>query len=514
MNKLATTDNSTYIQDGLTVVVIGASGDLAKKKTYPSLFSLYCQNLLPRDTLIWGYARSAKTHSSFRNHIKQHLLKNTGAADDDKTSNELVDSFLSCCYYNRGKSYGDEEAWKRLDCIVTEHEMISPQKSHHNRLFYMATPPNVFGEIAGAIKKYSMQREETGWSRVVIEKPFGRDSQSCKDLLQTISTHFDERHLYRIDHYLGKEVVQNILIWRFGNSIFERIWDRHTVQSVHIIFKENFGTEGRGGYFDNYGIIRDLLQNHLLQILMLVAMEAPAFPADDEGHPPDTTDELIRDTKFKVLESMPNIELEDCLLGQYKGYTDDETITNKDTNCPTYAAVKCHVNTRRWGTVPFVLEAGKALDERLCEVRIQFRQSPVIRAMFPKDHDIPQNELVMRLQPNPAIYLTANIKSPGFGVSPMPIEVGMDYASLPGDNNPDAYTRLLLDVLRGRQGNFLRGDELQRSWEIFTPLLQRIESENIRPLQYDYGAAGPAERDLFLKQKMGVSKPSVMQSAL
>lgn len=388
---------SEHLEDGLTVFVIGASGDLAKKKTYPSLLALYEQNLLPQDTLIWGYARSEKSHEELREQIKPYLIKNV--------EESVVDSFLSRCYYKRGKSYGDEQAWKELSTHVQEHEASSATRQH-NRLFYMAIPPNVFGETGLAIKKTSMQDEAKGWSRLVIEKPFGHDLESCQELLSTLSSQFDEHHLYRIDHYLGKEIVQNLLMFRFGNSLFEWIWNRNAIQKVTISFKEPFGTEGRGGYFDNYGIIRDILQNHLLQVLTLVAMEPPpvAEGVDAKDH--------IRDAKNNVLQSMSVIDLDDCLLGQYKGYSDDETISNKDTNCPTYAAIKCFVNTPRWANVPFVLEAGKALNERLCEVRIEFRDAPASEFMFP-NRELPRNELVMRLQPDPSISFTSNIKKPG-----------------------------------------------------------------------------------------------------
>jgi glucose-6-phosphate 1-dehydrogenase len=435
------------------------------------------------------------THQELRQQIQPYLDKEAHAA--------VIEAFLARCYYKKGKSYGDEIAWKELTDLVEEHEAGFPEKPKHNRLFYMATPPNVFAETGTAIKKVAMQQEGDGWSRLVIEKPFGRDLESCQELLQTLAKHFDEHHLYRIDHYLGKEVVQNILIWRFGNTLFEWFWNRNAIQSVHIVFKEDFGTEGRGGYFDSFGIIRDILQNHLLQVLVLLAMEPPTLA--DGAH----AGEYIRDAKHNLLMSMSEIKLEDCLLGQYKGYADDETITNKETSSPTYAAIRCFVNTRRWAGVPFVLEAGKALDERLCEVRLQFRDPPAATTLFP-NRFLPRNELVMRLQPNPAIYMKTNIKSPGFAFSPMPVAMGMDYETLPSeDDSPDAYARLILDVLRGHQGSFVRSDELERSWEIFTPLLHRIEQNDIRPLMYISGSTGPEERADFM-DRMGI-EPSAMQ---
>ena len=231
-----------------------------------------------------------------------------------------------------------------------------------------------------------MQNPRKGFSRLVVEKPFGRDLESCKALFETLSAHYEEHQLYRIDHYLGKEMVQNLLTLRFGNAMWE--WNRNTLQSVVISFKEPFGTQGHGGYFDSYGIIRDVLQNHLLQVLTLVAMEPP-MKMDGE---------CIRNAKVAVLKAIPKVQLEDCLLGQYEGYMEDPTIENKDTNTPTYAAVCVEVQTPRWAGVPFLLEAGKALEERKCEVRIQFRAPPGVL-------HVARNELVMRLQPDPAIYM-------------------------------------------------------------------------------------------------------------
>jgi glucose-6-phosphate 1-dehydrogenase len=358
------------------------------------------------------------------------------------------------------------------------------------------------------LKKTAMATR--GWTRLVIEKPFGHDLESCQALTQQLGKEFEEHQLYRIDHYLGKEVVQNLFTLRFSNTWLEYMWNRNAVSAVHIVFKEPFGTMGRGGYFDASGIIRDILQNHLLQVLTLVAMEPPTSMQGND----------IRDKKVEVLEAMSTLTIDDCLLGQYEGYTDDDTIQNKDTNTPTYAAIQCRVNTRRWEGVPFILEAGKSLDERVCQVRIQFHPVP----------GLPRNELVMRLQPDPAIYMRyvlllngkreykalvshvfqycrTNVKTPGFATSPTQVSLGMEYNTEfdSQHNNPGAYTRLLLDVMRGRQGSFVRSDELEKSWAIFTPLLHKIEREDIRPHLYKQGSAGPAERTDFMK-RMGVSE--------
>jgi glucose-6-phosphate 1-dehydrogenase len=408
-----------------------------------------------------------------------------------------VQDFLAKCFYHSGSSYGDENAYMEMMGHIQSYEHLTVS-SACNRLFYLAIPPNVFGETGVTIKKVAMS--VTGWTRVVIEKPFGRDLKSCQDLLEQLAGQFDEGHLYRIDHYLGKEVVQNLSLFRFGNSWLEWLWHRDAIQSVLLTFKEPFGTEGRGGYFDHYGIIRDILQNHLLQVLTLVAMEPPA----------DHSGDSMRDAKTNVLKAIQPIDLEkDVRLGQYDGYADDETIKNKDTNCPTYAAIRCWIDTPRWKGVPFIMQAGKAMDDGVCEVRIRFRApSSTIHTIRPPSRQaLETNELVMRLQPNPVLEMKTNIKTPGLSGIPMPAKLSLSYNELiegpdAVGNNPDAYTRLLLDVLRGRNGSFVRDDELHRSWEIFTPLLHLIEQENVRPESYQYGSEGPSGIAKWLEEKM------------
>jgi glucose-6-phosphate 1-dehydrogenase len=295
----------------------------------------------------------------------------------------------------------------------------------------------------------------------------------------------------QIDHYLGKEIVQNMQVFRFGNTVWEWMWNRNAIENVTFTFKEPYGTDGRGGYFDHYGIIRDILQNHLLQVLTIFAMEPPEA---DDG-------DSIRNAKTEVLNHMEPILLENTLLGQYNGYADDPTIQNKDTNCPTYAAIRCFINTPRWKGVPFLLQAGKAMDEQLCEVRVRFKTPPTLRSVQKQAKQLTPNELVLRLQPNPSLELHSNIKTPGLSSTPMPAIMKMNYDDdIPNLSNPDAYTRLLLDVLRGKNGSFVRNDELRRSWEIFTPILHAIERDNVRPFPYDYGSNGPEVRESWFEE--------------
>mmetsp|Transcript_53017 Transcript_53017/g.128630 ORF Transcript_53017/g.128630 Transcript_53017/m.128630 type:complete len:609 (+) Transcript_53017:451-2277(+) len=516
----------------LSIVVVGASGDLAKKKTYPSLLHLFSEQLLPKHCVIWGYARSKKTNEEFRNHLKPYLMKTfQKTIDGDGLERETtVDDFLKMCFYHSGSSYGDEGAYESLIGQIETFENDSSSQIRNsadadvdgtsNRLFYLAVPPTVFAESGAVIRRVGMTKVATvsddrdldnnssnGWTRVVIEKPFGHDLDSCNDLLGKLSSQFDERHLYRIDHYTAKEVVQNLMIFRFGNPLWEPIWNSKYIQSVTISFKEPFGTEGRGGYFDSFGIIRDILQNHLLQVLTLFAMEPPS--GDDEHS--------IRDAKVDVLKNMEVLSLDDALLGQYDGYSDDPTIHDKETNCPTYASLRCSVNTPRWKGVPMILEAGKALNEKLCEIRVRFRNSENLSSVRRSAKRLGPSELVMRIQPKPALEIHTNIKSPGLSTQPTMSVMKMNYEDdIPNMSNPDAYTRLLLDVLRGNQGSFVRDDELRRSWEIFTPLLHAIENSRIRPEPYDYGSDGPPQRKMWMEVMTGAasSSPTKLKSSL
>jgi len=377
-----------WLQAGLAIVVMGASGDLAKKKTYPSLLHLYNDHLLPKDTIIWGFARSKISDIELRQKLRPYLEKSGPYTSD------TIDDFLSMCFYQRGRSYGDNQAFQQLANSLRYHEDRYPMKFSHNRLFYFAIPPNVFATTGVAIKQHAMAQK--GWTRMIIEKPFGRDLESAEEIISVLSQNFEEENLYRIDHYLGKEMVQNLLVLRFGNLWFEKLWNRDNIECVLLTFKEPFGTEGRGGYYDQYGIIRDIIQNHLLQVLTLLAMECPHKADGPEAG------ESIRDAKVNVLNSIPPIIVDDVFLGQYEGYTDDPTIENKDSNTPTFAAIRCFVQNPRWAGVPFIMKAGKALNERKAEMRIQFKDAPASEFLF--DKKCPRNELVMRLQPDEAIY--------------------------------------------------------------------------------------------------------------
>ncbi|KAH9290671.1 hypothetical protein KI387_034788, partial [Taxus chinensis] len=379
---------STSESGCLSIVVLGASGDLAKKKTFPALFNLYHQGFLPpTDVHIFGYARTQLSNDGLRDRIRGYLKP--AKANSDKEPSEFVSDFLSLVAYVSG-SYDSEEGYLKLDKEIAEYEESkSGKEGLSRRLFYLALPPSVYPKVCKMIRHYCMNQR--GWTRVVVEKPFGKDLNSAEDLSNQLGELFREEQIYRIDHYLGKELVQNLLVVRFANRFFLPLWNRDNIDNIQIVFREDFGTEGRGGYFDEYGIIRDIIQNHLLQVLCLISMEKPV----------SLTPEHIRDEKVKVLESVQPIRDEDVVLGQYEGYTEDPTVA-KDSKTPTFATVVLRIHNERWDGVPFILKAGKALNSRKAEIRVQFKDVPGDIFKCAKHG---RNEFVIRLQPSEAMYM-------------------------------------------------------------------------------------------------------------
>eukprot|EP00299_Pterocystis_sp_00344_P008135 c2963_g1_i2.p1 GENE.c2963_g1_i2~~c2963_g1_i2.p1 ORF type:complete len:490 (+),score=107.86 c2963_g1_i2:30-1499(+) len=464
----------------LSICIFGASGDLAKKKTYPALFHLFTQDFLSPDTVFWGFARSELTDTELRDRLRPYLAKEA----KKRQSEEKLEQFLNQCTYLSGP-YDKPDGFQKLAERMTESEVA--RGGVPGRLFYLALPPNVFPDVAAQIKGNCMLSEDipTAWNRVVVEKPFGHDLDSSEELASKLGALFEEKEIYRIDHYLGKELVQNLMSLRFANKLFSAVWNQTHIQCVMITFKEDFGTEGRGGYFDQSGIIRDILQNHLLQVFAIVAMEPPK----------DTQPESIRDEKTRLLQSTKPVQLEDTVVGQYiaangnAGYKDDAGVP-QDSVTPTFATVVLHVDNDRWRDVPFILKAGKALNERKAEIRIQFR-APSVTPI----NDPPRNELVMRLQPDEAIYMKINTKTPGLQNTLHETELDLTYSDRFQVNIPDAYERLLLDVTRGDHQHFVRRDELIAAWKIFTPILHELEKSRIPPIGYPFGSRGPRESD-------------------
>lgn len=481
------------LEDGcLSIIVFGASGDLAKKKIFPALFSLYRQGFLPPDEMrIFGYARSTFTDKDLQDQVAMYLnVERT--AEGSKSLFSVLRKFLNLITYI-SSPYDNDEGYLKLEKVISNHEDLWFVKNRQTRrLFYLALPPSIYPVVCRNIKRRCMNRR--GWTRVVIEKPFGRDLESSNDLSDQLGQLFTEEEIYRIDHYLGKEIVQNLLIMRFANRFFLPLWNRDNIDNIQIVFKEDFGTEGRGGYFDEYGIVRDIIQNHLMQVLCLLAMEKPV--ALSPGY--------VRDEKVKVLKCVECIKYDEVVLGQYDGYLNDKAIP-EGSNTPTFAVIVLWIHNERWDGVPFILKAGKALDSRKAEVRVQFKDVP---GDIYKSQKHGRNEFVMRLQPSEAMYMKLTVKKPGLEMSATESELDLSYLQRYQDIViPEAYERLLLDLIRGDQQHFVRRDELEAAWEIFTPLLQSIDKGELTPVVYEQGSRGPLEADKLIERVGYVRTP-------
>ncbi|VDN56400.1 unnamed protein product [Dracunculus medinensis] len=477
------------LTDPYVFVIFGASGDLAKKKIYPTLWWLFRDSLLPTNISIIGFARSDLSVDQLRKEFEKYCKLHEGESDK-------FNMFIRRCTYIRGRYDASADFVRLQNFIDGIQEKCGDAPV--NRLYYLALPPSIFQEVTTRIKKNCMDRGDS-WTRIIIEKPFGHDAESSANLSKHLAKMFTEDQIYRIDHYLGKEMVQNLMVLRFGNRIFNPSWNRDNISSIMISFKEDFGTEGRAGYFDKSGIIRDVMQNHLIQILTLVAMEKPAsLNAED-----------IRDEKVKVLKAIKPIELSEVVLGQYVrdpkaksgeacyGYFDDPAVP-KDSVTPTYALAALKIDNERWDGVPFFLRCGKALNEKKAEVRIQYK---AVSGDIYSPGELKRTELVMRVQPDEAVYIKLMTKRPGMGFGVEETELDLSYSHrYKNIRLPDAYERLLLEVIMGSQINFVRTDELDYSWRIFTPLLQKIERERIKPIEYEFGSRGPKEADELMRK--------------
>ncbi|NIA14109.1 MAG: glucose-6-phosphate dehydrogenase [Nitrospiraceae bacterium] len=481
----------------LTVVVVGASGDLARKKVFPALFALFCQDLLPGRFHVVGLARTVMSDERFRERIMEYL---TCRYTPESDCAERMDDFLSRCTYVTGR-YDSVDSFLEVYANAKIHEGDGPA----NRAFYMAIPPFLFLPVASAIGDAGLvacgEGATDGWSRVVIEKPFGADRESSDALVSEMAKVFTELQTFRIDHYLGKEVIQNLLVLRFANQIFGPLWSNDYIAGVDICWQEDIGVEERGGYFDQYGIVRDVMQNHLLQILALLAMEQPkSLTAHD-----------IRDEKVNVLRQIKPLLRDDIVLGQYvsggagggehPGYR-EELHVPEDSVTPTYAAAVLHIETPRWQGVPFFISAGKGLNARKTEIRLRFR--PVAENLFRGSvPTLPANELVVRVQPDEAISFHILNKMPGLGLDLVETDLDIRYDAKFGATIPDAYESLLLDVLRGDESLFVRSDELAAAWDIFTPVLREFGARGECPPSYPFGSEGPGEAAV-LRQRSGI----------
>ena len=459
----------------LSIVVVGASGDLARRKIFPALFALYCQGLLPEQFHIFGFARSRFSDAEFQMQDCREPDMPVFARSANAISASA--SFWIAAITFREATMASIPSWT---CLWRCSRPNSNQPT--NRLYYLAIPPPSFLDVAHAIGDAGLVScgGDGPWSRVVLEKPFGRDRESSDQLTRAMAEVFVEEQTYRIDHYLGKEVIQNLLVLRFANLVFEPIWHRDYIQSVQIDWKEDLSLEGRGGYFDQYGIIRDVMQNHLVQILALVAMEPPRRL--------DAT--CIAAEKVKTLRSIPPLKLEDLVIGQYGQSQQDAGPSSRPTlTTPRFPTIRapppmpphaCRSTTPDGRGVPFLVTAGKGLDARMTEIRIQFRDVPATCSAMP-DECPEANELVIRVQPDESIYLSLVNKVPGMDLKLETRNLDLQYKAAFSELIPDAYESLILDVIRGDQSLFIRSDELRAAWDIFTPALHAIEQQQSSP---------------------------------
>ncbi len=472
----------------LTVVIFGASGDLTSRKLVPALFNLLQKGKLPSETRILGVARTPFSNDAFREHLKAKAKEILPAAQFDESK---WSAFAGRIHYLATDATQPDGA-QPIAAWLARHE----PENNGRRLYYFSVAPEHYPAISQALANAKLNKSDTGYRRLVIEKPFGRDRITAKKLNDILHQHWDESQLYRIDHYLGKDTVQNILVFRFANTLFEPLWNEQYIDHVQITVAEKVTVGDRGSYYDTSGVIRDMLQNHLLQVLTLVAMEDPnRYTADN-----------VRNEKMKVLSainSVPQDQARDVMaLGQYDGYLKEKGVP-PTSKTPTYAAVKLTIDNRRWYRVPFYLRSGKGLKARYSEVMIQFKCPSRLMFPLPKNETLQCNRIKMVIQPNESIHLNFQTKVPDVdGVSLKPRDLSFDYQKA-YDNQalPEAYERLLLDAIIGDASLFMRADEIERAWEIMDPLIAASEHpEAPAPEKYPVGSSGPTCADQLLEK--------------
>lgn len=467
----------------LTVVIFGASGDLTRRKLAPALFHLFRTGALPQMCNFVGVARSQMDDEAFR----QTLVE--GISDASPEELRAWDEFASRVTYISGSST-DDDSLKSIDRSVAR---FCEDGGEDNRLYYLALAPSLYSGTLQALGRCNMLDQSAGFRRVVIEKPFGTDLETARALNDAVHSVLDESQVFRIDHYLGKETVQNLLIFRFANTVFEPLWNRNYVDHVQISVLESLDTEGRAGYYDGAGVLRDMIQSHLLQLLALVAMEPPATSGAD----------ALRNEKAKVLQSVSKYGSDaaaaNSVRGQYAGYRSEEGVA-AGSSTATFGAVRLFVNNWRWQGVPFYLRSGKALAEKASEIAVQFRPPP--HTIFETDgSEVTPNLLQISIQPHEGVHLTFENKRPGtrMGTAPERLEY-----HFPQQVIRDAYERLLLDAIEGDQSLFTRSDEIEMSWQIVDPFVESWQTSLKSQLYpYDKGSNGPDAADEFLRGQEG-----------
>jgi glucose-6-phosphate 1-dehydrogenase len=482
-----------------TLVLFGATGDLTRRKLVPALFSLEQDGLLPHDYAVIGVSRQRHTDAEFRDAMAAALARFARVGGTERAA---VDRFLGRLSYLPGE-FGAHDTYRDLERRLSAG---GEAERSRRRLVYLATPPSLYPQLVAGLGRAGLaQAPAGGYARVVVEKPFGKDLTTARSLNAEILSVFGEDQVYRIDHYLGKETVQNILVMRFANGVFEPIWNRQYIDHVQITVAESLGMEGRGAYYEEAGALRDMVQNHMMQLLCLIAMEPPlAFDAD-----------AVRDEKVKVLRAvhpMTAAEVQErTVRGQYAaGHVEGEAVPGyleepfvaPDSLTETFVALRLEVDNWRWAGVPFYLRTGKRLPKRSSEIAIQFRRAPHLMFSDTATPDLEPNVLTLRIQPDEGMVLKFGVKVPGPSVRIRSVNMDFLYGSAFGDQNADAYERLLLDAMLGDAALFTRRDEVEAAWAIVTAILDGWQEQEVLSLpQYPSGSWGPPEADRLLERE-------------
>ena len=468
--------------DPFDLVIFGGTGDLARRKILPGLYRRFASGQIISDSRIIGAARSDLDDAGFRAMVREAVVEFLPA---DHVDPGALDDFLNHVHYVTVDVQGTD-GWAALKALM---------RPGFVRAFYFSVAPSLFGDIAERLHGHKIADKS---SRIVVEKPFGRDLESARALNATLAAHFDESQIYRIDHYLGKETVQNLMAVRFANLLFEPLWKAEYIDHVQITVAETVGVGGRGAYYDKSGAMRDMVQNHMMQLLCLIAMEPP-YHFDSDA---------VRDEKLKVIRALDPVNPSDIVRGQYLagggqgGYLDD--VDDRHSQTESYIALKVSVSNWRWKGTPFYLRTGKRLRARASEIAITFREPP--HSIFDDATGWKENVLVIRLQPDEGMNLWVMIKEPGPGgmrLTQVPLDMTFAEALGPeAEEVPDAYERLIMDVIRGNQTLFMRGDEVEAAWAWTDPIINAWESKGSRPQGYDPGSSGP-EDALMLMHRDG-----------
>lgn len=458
------------------IVIFGASGDLTQRKLVPALHSLACSGLLHPATQVLGVARSPMSDAQFRERLYQGVEAYSRL--DQRVCGLWPHQELNYSYL--AGAYDASETYRALG-----ERLGSSAGTRGNVLYYLAIPPELYPEVVQQLGRAGLNRS-SGWVRIIIEKPFGQDLTSAHRLNECVHAVFGEQQVYRIDHYLGKETVQNLLSFRFGNAIFEPLWNRNYVDHVQITVAEDLGVGRRAGYYEQAGVLRDMFQNHLLQLLTLTALEPPA----------SLNAKALRDEKVKVLQAVRG-DIRG-VLGQYDGYLQEPGVA-PDSHTPTYGALRLYIDNWRWQGVPFFMRSGKHLAAKTTEISVHFNRVPHQLFTLPAGEELPVNVLTFALQPREGITLRIQAKEPGWGMRARTAELRYDY-SVGTAGLPDAYERLLLDALQGDAALFTRADEIELAWGIIDPLVQAWQAAEGAPLKrYAPGSWGPVEADALLE---------------